>query len=94
MSKIIKLPDSTQPKIEVMEDRRPRVQCPKCKQIFMMDIRPFEKDITKPIRDKCIKCGQELHVALLILMNPNLRLLYAAIQACIQATDPDTLLEV
>jgi hypothetical protein len=69
------------------EDKRPKIICSKCKEQIMIDIRPFEKDCTKVIRDKCPKCFHELFVGILILAHHHHLGLLQSIQTIAEAMD-------
>lgn len=73
------------------EDKRPKIKCPKCQGVIIMDIKLFMDDVTKPIRSNCPKCHAEIYTALLILSHDDLRGLYQCIQTCIEALKPKTM---
>jgi len=74
--------------IIVGEDNRPKVVCPHCRQIIVMDIKLFMNDVTKVVESNCPKCNGKVFTGLLILVNSNIKNLYGAIQLCIDAIDP------
>ena len=50
----------------------PLIICPHCKREIRIDITPFANDVSKIIKDKCVKCGGIIHVGVLILSHPSL----------------------
>jgi len=77
--------------IIVGEDKRPKVNCPMCKDAIVMDMKLFKEDITKPIESNCPKCGTKIYTAIMILIHPDLRGLYHCIQLCTEALNPGTM---
>jgi len=65
------------------EQDRPRVKCPHCHNIIAMDIRPFEKDCTKIMQDRCPKCNAVIVVGLLIICHKDMRMFLGALQSII-----------
>ena len=70
------------------EDNRPKVVCPHCRQIIIMDIKLFMNDATKIVESNCPKCNGKLYTALLILVNSKIQNLEGSIQLCIDAINP------
>ena len=68
-------------------EKRPRIVCPHCKEIILMDIRPFEKDVSKLMQSNCPKCGGLIFVGLLILAHPDLKGLVSCIQLVVETID-------
>lgn len=67
------------------EVKPPLIICPHCRKEIRIDITPFSKDVSKILRDKCVKCGGEIHVGILILSHPRLDGLLQSITKTIQA---------
>jgi hypothetical protein len=67
------------------ESKPPLIICPHCKKEVNIDITPFSKDVSKILRDKCTKCGGEIHVGVLILSHPRLDGILGAINNCVMA---------
>lgn len=76
--------------IIVGEDKRPKVNCPKCKSTIVMDLKLFIDDVTKVVESNCPKCGAKLFTALLIVIHPDLKGLYHCIQICMDALQAGT----
>jgi hypothetical protein len=55
------------------EPRPPSVICPKCGKENMVDLGPFNKNMSEVISDKCLHCRSELHVCIFILANTDMR---------------------
>jgi predicted RNA-binding Zn-ribbon protein involved in translation (DUF1610 family) len=70
------------------EDNRPKVVCPHCRQIIIMDIKLFLDDVSKVVESSCPKCGGKLYTALLIMTNSNLNHLRKMIEMCITVINP------
>jgi len=77
--------------IQLGEDKRPKANCPMCKNTIVMDLKLFIDDVTKVVESNCPKCGAKLFTALLILIHPELRGLYHVIQLCIDTVQAGTL---
>lgn len=75
------------------EERVPMVQCPKCGKVQKIDLRIFDKDITKIWRDNCIGCGHELNVAIMILVHPSFQGMLECLKRVITAINPGTFLK-
>jgi hypothetical protein len=54
----------------------------------MIDITPFQKDITKPIEANCVHCGGRIFAALLILLQTDLQRLYIQIGQVVELLNP------
>ena len=50
----------------------PKAICQHCKNVMIMDIEPFKKDITLPIESSCPRCGGTIYSILLILTQTSL----------------------
>lgn len=75
------------------EEQKPRVICNHCKQEILIDIKPFAKDVTQILRDKCPKCHGEIFVGVLILCHKDMRSLLGSIQVVIDAIrSPDKII--
>lgn len=61
-------------------ETRPKIICPHCKEIILMDIKPFEENVAKLMQSNCPKCAGVIFVGLLILAHPNLNGLVSCIQ--------------
>ena len=70
------------------KDTAPQAICPHCKKTMMVDITPFQKDITKPMQSNCVHCGGVIFTSLLIFMETDLMRLYKVIAAIVQMTSP------
>jgi len=66
------------------EELRPRIVCMHCKQEMLIDLDPFKEDITKIMGDKCIHCGGEIFVGLLLLGHKTLPMLLGCLQLIIE----------
>ena len=82
--------------IKVQQNQKPpMIKCPKCEDIFYIDIKPWTKDVSKVMQDNCPKCGHVIFVSLLILSHPNLQGLLEMIKKIITTLDPkDKVLKV
>jgi len=65
------------------EEDKPRLKCPHCKRTILIDIRPWEKDATKIMSDRCPQCHGEIVVGLLIMAHKNMPLFLGALKAVI-----------
>jgi hypothetical protein len=70
----------------VNNDKRPRSICPHCKKVMMVDLRPFQEDITKIIESKCPFCLGKIYSGLLIVSNTDLHRLAQHILQIVQMT--------
>lgn len=66
------------------DETRPRIVCPHCKQIILMDIKPFEQNVAKIMQSNCPKCRGIIFVGLLILAHPDLQGLISSIQLVVE----------
>ena len=80
----------TDNRIQVVEnqDNRPQVKCPSCKRTIIMDLRIFEHDASKIVKDKCPYCGQLLYTALLICAHPHIKGVQHMIQKFFEVLKP------
>lgn len=70
--------------IKISQDRSiPRVACPHCGEVNLIDIIPFREDVSKILRDNCTSCKQEIFVAILLLGHTKLDLLLLLIKKVI-----------
>jgi phage FluMu protein Com len=61
----------------------PRVKCPHCDQINLIDIMAFREDVSKLMQDKCKHCNKDIYVAVLILGHTSVQLLLQLVQKII-----------
>lgn len=74
---------------QVSEQRKPAtIICGSCKREILIDISPFNKDVSNIMRDNCPICGAEINVGILILSHPSLKGLLHCIQVVIGALNP------
>lgn len=66
------------------EEPRPLIVCSHCKKTIAIDLKPFNKDPTKILQDKCVKCGGTIFVGILILSHKDHQQLLNAIGTVIQ----------
>ena len=66
------------------DEKRPRIVCPHCKEVILMDIKPFEKNVSKIMQSNCPKCRGIIFVGLLILAHPDLKGLISCIQLVVE----------
>lgn len=69
------------PLIQVSETKPALITCGKCRKENLIDLTPFNKDVSNILRDNCVHCGGELFVGVLILCNTELRDLLSSIGA-------------
>lgn len=69
------------------EAKPPLIICPHCKQEILIDIIPFSKDVSKILRDNCVKCGGEINVGIFILSDVSMRGLLNNIAVVIQSLE-------
>jgi hypothetical protein len=67
------------------ESKTPTIICPYCKEEIRVDIQPFRDDVSKILRDKCLKCGGEINVGVLILSHRSLKELLGCINIVVDA---------
>ena len=65
------------------EEDRPRLKCPHCHNIIAIDIKPWQKDCTKIMEDKCPKCNAIIVVGLLIIAHKDMRSFLGALKSII-----------
>ena len=66
------------------EPRPPSVVCPKCGKENLVDLTPFNKNMSEVISDKCLKCRSELHVCIFILANTKMEKLGASMKLVVE----------
>lgn len=81
--------------IKVQEQGKPAaIICPHCKNEILIDLQPFNKDVSKVLRDNCVVCRGEIFVAVLILAHPSLRGLLYCIQLVTSALSKGNILKM
>lgn len=78
----------------VGEEQRPMVKCPHCQTNCIVDIREFNKDMTRLARYTCHSCYQHFYAGLLLLAAGRLESLLEHLQRIIAAADPKGLIEL
>lgn len=74
--------------IEVLENKTaPQTKCPHCTKVMFLDLRIFERDVSKIVKSKCPFCGGEIFTGLLILVHPQLRGLAQTIANIVELID-------
>lgn len=71
--------------IQIMENDSPRVICPHCKETINMFLKPWGKDVTKIMQDKCPKCRGNIVIGLLILCDINMQRFLSSLRAMVDA---------
>lgn len=66
------------------EDNRPRIICGNCKNPFLVDIRPFQNDMSRVAHFDCPSCRQRVYAGVLLIGNTKLDGLMDMIQAVMQ----------
>lgn len=67
------------------EDKRPMVICSHCKNKQILDIREFNKDMTRIAQFTCHDCRKPIYAGILLVANTNLNSLMGNIQSIIDA---------
>jgi hypothetical protein len=56
--------------IKVMDNgKQPQSKCPHCKQVILLNLDHWKKDMSKIVESKCPLCGGQLFTALLVLVH-------------------------
>lgn len=76
------------------EDKRPQVICPNCKTTMILDIRMFNKDMSKLAEYTCHSCRRKVYAGLILLAAPRLETLLEKINDVINASDPKNTIEL
>ena len=75
--------------IQIGAERKPAtIICGKCKGEIVIDIMPFAKDVSNIMKDKCPKCGADIHVGILILSHPKMEGILQCIKIVVNALNP------
>ena len=65
------------------EENRPRIICHNCKHQNIIDIRSWNKDVTRVGEIKCSQCRKSMYVSLLILADISVQALGSNVQAIV-----------
>lgn len=72
--------------IEIIgEEKRPVIICPHCKGKVIVDISPFNKNITGIAEFTCNLCRGKIYAGVLVLANATPQALFANIEKVVQA---------
>lgn len=74
------------------EVKPPTIICPHCQNEILIDLAPFNKDVSKILRDNCVRCGGEIHVGTLILSHRDLKGLLSCIQIVVSSLNAGNVL--
>jgi hypothetical protein len=69
-------------------DKKPKILCPKCRQIIIVSAVAYEQDATKPILSNCPYCGAGIFSCILILASTELKHLQTLINQAVSAIGP------
>lgn len=74
--------------IEIIERYpKPKIICMHCKQEILIDITPFKDNVAQIMQDKCIRCGGDIFVGILILAHPTIEGLSYCVNAAVNAVN-------
>ena len=69
------------------EDKRPRVVCPHCKTEVIVDIRPFNEDMTRLAEFTCVNCRRPFYGGVILLVGSTVQRLIESIQLIVNAAN-------
>jgi len=67
----------------------PKIICPYCRQVILIDIKAFSEDMSTFLKSQCPNCKNYIFVCLIILANTELDALIHDLQRVIKTVEPD-----